>query len=363
MFLPDRYVRGTCPRCGTPDQYGDSCENCGATYSPADLKRPGLGRQRHDAGAARVRAPVLQARRLRADAARVDGPGRLQPAVAREARRVVRGRAAGTGTSRATRPTSASRFPASPASSSTSGSTRRSATWRASCSYCRRSAASISTILAAPAADAELLPFHRQGHRLFPHAVLAGDAARRGLPQADGRLRARLPDGQRPEDVEVARHVHHGARVPRAPARRVPALLLRVASSAAGVDDIDLNLDDFVGQGEFGPRRQAGEHREPLRGLHRARLGGRLADRARRTRAATTSSRPPAHASPRSTSGATTRARRARDHGAGRSRQPVHRPAASPGCWRRTRPAPPRCRPSARRASTCSACWRPTSSP
>ncbi|MGH8286968.1 MAG: methionine--tRNA ligase, partial [Steroidobacteraceae bacterium] len=38
MFLPDRYVRGTCPRCGTPDQYGDSCEVCGATYTPADLK-------------------------------------------------------------------------------------------------------------------------------------------------------------------------------------------------------------------------------------------------------------------------------------------------------------------------------------
>lgn len=40
MFLPDRYVRGTCPKCGTADQYGDSCENCGATYSPADLIDP-----------------------------------------------------------------------------------------------------------------------------------------------------------------------------------------------------------------------------------------------------------------------------------------------------------------------------------
>ncbi len=40
MFLPDRFVRGTCPRCQTPDQYGDSCENCGATYTPADLKNP-----------------------------------------------------------------------------------------------------------------------------------------------------------------------------------------------------------------------------------------------------------------------------------------------------------------------------------
>src|SRR5688572_18586938 len=38
MFLPDRYVKGTCPNCGAPDQYGDSCENCGAAYSPLDLK-------------------------------------------------------------------------------------------------------------------------------------------------------------------------------------------------------------------------------------------------------------------------------------------------------------------------------------
>jgi methionyl-tRNA synthetase len=37
MFLPDRYVRGTCPKCGAADQYGDSCEVCGATYTPADL--------------------------------------------------------------------------------------------------------------------------------------------------------------------------------------------------------------------------------------------------------------------------------------------------------------------------------------
>ena len=40
MFLPDRYVRGTCPNCGAVDQYGDSCEVCGATYTPADLKNP-----------------------------------------------------------------------------------------------------------------------------------------------------------------------------------------------------------------------------------------------------------------------------------------------------------------------------------
>jgi methionyl-tRNA synthetase len=40
MFLPDRYIKGTCPVCGTADQFGDSCENCGSTYTPADLKNP-----------------------------------------------------------------------------------------------------------------------------------------------------------------------------------------------------------------------------------------------------------------------------------------------------------------------------------
>ncbi|MBT8439098.1 MAG: class I tRNA ligase family protein, partial [Gammaproteobacteria bacterium] len=40
MFLPDRFIKGTCPKCGTDDQYGDNCEACGATYSPTDLKNP-----------------------------------------------------------------------------------------------------------------------------------------------------------------------------------------------------------------------------------------------------------------------------------------------------------------------------------
>jgi len=40
MFLPDRYVKGTCPNCGKPDQYGDNCEHCGTTYSPLDLIDP-----------------------------------------------------------------------------------------------------------------------------------------------------------------------------------------------------------------------------------------------------------------------------------------------------------------------------------
>jgi methionyl-tRNA synthetase len=40
MFLPDRFIKGQCPKCGAKDQYGDSCEVCGSTYSPTDLINP-----------------------------------------------------------------------------------------------------------------------------------------------------------------------------------------------------------------------------------------------------------------------------------------------------------------------------------
>jgi methionyl-tRNA synthetase len=40
MFLPDRYIKGTCPKCGAKDQFGDACEVCGSTYAPTDLIDP-----------------------------------------------------------------------------------------------------------------------------------------------------------------------------------------------------------------------------------------------------------------------------------------------------------------------------------
>ncbi|SPX10130.1 methionyl-tRNA synthetase [Escherichia coli] len=43
MFLPDRFVKGTCPKCKSPDQYGDNCEVCGATYSPTGTDRAEIG--------------------------------------------------------------------------------------------------------------------------------------------------------------------------------------------------------------------------------------------------------------------------------------------------------------------------------
>ncbi|MBL8439907.1 MAG: class I tRNA ligase family protein, partial [Betaproteobacteria bacterium] len=40
MFLPDRFIKGECPKCGAKDQYGDNCEVCGAAYAPTELKNP-----------------------------------------------------------------------------------------------------------------------------------------------------------------------------------------------------------------------------------------------------------------------------------------------------------------------------------
>ena len=40
IFLADRYIKGTCPKCGSEDQYGDNCEVCGATYQANELKKP-----------------------------------------------------------------------------------------------------------------------------------------------------------------------------------------------------------------------------------------------------------------------------------------------------------------------------------
>jgi len=63
MFLPDRFIKGECPKCGAQDQYGDSCEACGAVYAPTELKNPVLGALGRDAGAQKLGALFLQALR------------------------------------------------------------------------------------------------------------------------------------------------------------------------------------------------------------------------------------------------------------------------------------------------------------
>ena len=184
-------------------------------------EEPVLGGLRRQAGAANpptttssnspIRAARSFLRRWTREAAgcRPKRPTRCRNGWARRAKT-----SSPTGTSRATRPTSASRFPATRrASTSTSGSMRRSATWvRSRTSAPRR--ASTSTSTGSTDSTGRAVPLHRQGHPLLPRAVLAGRAGARRLPHADQRLRARLPDRRRRQDVEVARHLHHRRKLP-----------------------------------------------------------------------------------------------------------------------------------------------------
>lgn len=82
-FLADRFVKGTCPRCGAPDQYGDSCEKCGSTYSASDLVDP-------LSTLSGARPEVRSAKHLFVDIEQLHDfleawtqePGRLQPEIA-----------------------------------------------------------------------------------------------------------------------------------------------------------------------------------------------------------------------------------------------------------------------------------------
>jgi methionyl-tRNA synthetase len=61
MFLPDRFIKGECPKCHAKDQYGDNCEVCGSVYAPTDLINPYLGPVGRHARAQDLRALFLQA--------------------------------------------------------------------------------------------------------------------------------------------------------------------------------------------------------------------------------------------------------------------------------------------------------------
>ena len=66
MFLPDRYIKGECPKCGAKDQYGDNCEVCGSVYAPTDLKNPYSALSRRHAGAEERASTTSSSSRSRA---------------------------------------------------------------------------------------------------------------------------------------------------------------------------------------------------------------------------------------------------------------------------------------------------------
>ena len=218
MFLPDRFIKGECPNCHSKDQYGDSCEVCGTTYSPTDLIDP----YSVVSGAKPVRRAsehyffrlcdaALQGLPGAVDAGQV-GEHPLQPEAANKMQEWFGGRACSDWDISRDAPYFGFPIPGTDnkkffyvwldAPVGYFGSFRNYASGKGRRSNRRRRF---------PAArrrhrDGAL---HRQGHPLLPRAVLAGHAAVRRLPHADQGLRPRLPDRGRTEDVQVARHLHH----------------------------------------------------------------------------------------------------------------------------------------------------------
>ncbi len=197
MFLPDRYIKGECPACGTPDQYGDNCENCGSTYAPTDLKNPHSVVVRRQARDARLGTLFFRGRKIRelpARVARTRTAARIPRSRPNSRSGWIRKAACATGTFRAMRPYFGFEIPGTQGQNeilSTSGWMRRLATWPAS----RNTAASERgranglspghfPSLSMRTDDPDIhrrsrtAPLPRQGHRQFPRPVLAGDAAR-----------------------------------------------------------------------------------------------------------------------------------------------------------------------------------------
>ena len=226
MFLPDRYVRGTCPNCGTRRPVRRQLRELRRDLSPTDLKKP----RRCVCGT----TPVLRDSEhlffklgdFEPCCASGWPASGLQPAVRAKLDEWLEAGLQDWDISRDA-PYFGFEIPDAPG--------KYFYVWLdAPIGYlasfealCARSAAWTSTRYWKPDSDDRAVPLHRQGHHLLPRAVLAGDAARRRLAPPDRRARARLPDRQRREDVQVARHLHHGAPLPRAAAARAAALLLR----------------------------------------------------------------------------------------------------------------------------------------
>ena len=189
MFLPDRYIKGECPRCGAKDQYGDNCEVCGAVYAPTELKNPystlsGATPVLKTQRALLLPALVAALRRLPAASGRSE-PGRLQPEVLNKIKRMVRGRRA--------RPRRPRRLGHQPRRALLRHRDPRRAGQvllrlarradrlpRLAEELLRQGAARdcdalVRRVHGRPGGRAD--PLHRQGHHLLPHAVLAGDAA------------------------------------------------------------------------------------------------------------------------------------------------------------------------------------------
>jgi methionyl-tRNA synthetase len=235
--------QGRVPAMRGPDQYGDSCEACGATYAPTDLKNPVSA----ISGATPVEKESEHYFFRLADFSDMlrkwTGSGSLQPEIRNKLDEWFK---AGlrTGTSPGMRPTGASRSRMPRASISTSGWTRPSATWRASSATARAHGLDFDAWWS-PDSTAELHHFIGKDiayfHTLFWPAMLTGAGFRaptavhcHGFLTVNGQKMSK----SRGTFIKARTYLDH-----------LNPEYLRyyfAAKLGAGVDDIDLNLDDFI---------------------------------------------------------------------------------------------------------------------
>ena len=231
MFLPDRFIKGECPNCHSKDQYGDSCEVCGTTYSPTDLTSPtrwSPARSRY----AELRSLLLQAlapERCEEFLGQWTQEGDHLQEESRNKMREWFDQGLHDWDISRDAPYFGFEIPGAPgkyfyvwldAPIGYLGSFRN---LRRS-----REGSRLRRLHARPVHDTEMVHFIGKDilyfHALFWPAMLQFA----GYRSADQRLRARLPDRRRAEDVEVARHVHHRGELSGAgPQSGVAALLLR----------------------------------------------------------------------------------------------------------------------------------------
>jgi methionyl-tRNA synthetase len=247
LFLPDRFIKGECPKCGAKDQYGDNCEVCGATYSPTELKNP-VRRCRAPSRCTRIPSITSSSsptRDCEAFLREWTKSGALQDEAANKMQEwFARRRELSDWDISRDAPYFGFEIPDAPGKYFYVWLDAPVGYMAASPSMRQGTTASTSTPGARNRHRTGAL--HRQGHPVLPRAVLAGDAAFSGHRTADRGVRARLFDRERAEDVEVARHLHHRRELPRAGLNPEWLRYYYAAKLNGSMEDIDLNLDDFV---------------------------------------------------------------------------------------------------------------------
>ena len=275
MFLPDRFIKGECPNCHSKDQYGDSCEVCGKTYNPTDLIEPysvvsGAKPVEKESTHFFVKLADFEAM-LQSWLEERERAGGLQSEVVNKLQEWFADGLRSWDVSRDA-PYFGFEIPDQPGKYFYVWVDAPIGYLSSFRDYCDAYNAKHPEKplrfedFIDPAAAAKVRhrdgPLHRQGHHLFPHAVLAGDAARRGPAHADRGERARIHDRRRREDVEVARHVHQCAHVSRSSRSGLPALLPRDAARP-DAGRYRSRSQGVRGARQFARRRQVGQHREP----------------------------------------------------------------------------------------------------